>query len=122
MTNTELEARLRHAVMTLAMMRARNEIKDAIRRQGKKLSLIPSAEINAMARARLAAHHQRLIPEVIPMIEEMLSDGFFGKKAQREWAQRAQSANVRSDAQSQGHCSTTTISVQDLCANWRAQR
>jgi hypothetical protein len=81
--------------------------------------MIPYAEIQATARARLAAHHARLIPEVIPMIKEMLKEGFFGKKAKREWAQHA---NISSDAQSPGHCSTTTISVQDLCANWRAQR
>lgn len=59
--------------------------------------MIPYAEIQATARARLAAHHARLIPEVIPMIKEMLKEGFFGKKAKREWAQHA---NISSDAQS----------------------
>ena len=37
MSTNDLDARLRTAVLTLAMQRARNEIKDALRRKGAKL-------------------------------------------------------------------------------------
>lgn len=107
--NLELEHRLHCAIRTIAMQSARNEIRDAIRRQGRKLSLIPSAEINAMAKARLLQHHERLIAEAIPIIEQWLRQGFFGKRAQREWAQRA---NINTDAQTQSPHKSMASTVQ----------
>jgi hypothetical protein len=42
--------RYRTAAMTLAMMRSRSAVKDALRRKGEKVSLVPSAEITRMAK------------------------------------------------------------------------
>ncbi len=118
MNNIDIERRMRSATITLCMMRSKSAVKDAIRRQGtRKLSQAPSAEITAMAKVFFAQHHERLIADAIPVIEQWLATGFFGRKAQLEWL-----ANIESNAQSQGPCSNKTISVQDLCANWRAQR
>jgi hypothetical protein len=65
--------------------RAREEIKDQIRRQGKvKLSRVPHREITAMARARLfedAEYRSRLIEEAKVIVEEWRVEGFFGKRA-----------------------------------------
>ena len=89
MKHIELERRMRGAVMTLAMMRSKAAVKDAIRRQGtRKLSQVPSAEITAMAKAYFVAHHEALIAQAIPIVEEWLAEGFFGKRAQREWARK----------------------------------
>ena len=55
------------AVQVLCERRAREEIKDQIRRQGKvKLSRVPHREITAMARARLfedGEYRARLVAE-----------------------------------------------------------
>jgi hypothetical protein len=47
--NLELDRRMRTAAMTLAMMRSKAIVRDALRRKGTKLSLVPLAEITAMA-------------------------------------------------------------------------
>ena len=106
--------RLHHAAVTLAMMCARQTVKDAIRRQGiRKLSLVPSAEITAMAKVYLAAHRDALMGEARTTVEQWMADGFFGKRAQREWLR----ANVMQNVQSLEHCSDKTISVQHSCVN-----
>ena len=69
---------MHHAAVTLAMMRARQCIKDALRRQGRKLSLVPSAEITAMAKVHSAAHRDALMAEARVIVEQWMADGFFG--------------------------------------------
>ncbi len=84
MNPTELERRMRSATITLAMMRSKAAVKDAIRRQGtRKLSQVPSAEITQMAKAYFVAHHEVLIAHAIPIIEQWLAEGFFGKRDRR---------------------------------------
>ncbi len=90
----EIEQRLHCAIRTLAMMRAKAIVRDAHRRQGHKLSLIPSAQITAQAKVYFTAHYEALIAHAIPIVEEWLATGFFGKRAQWEWEQRDRGANV----------------------------
>jgi hypothetical protein len=74
------------AVQVLCERRAREEIKDQIRRQGKvKLSRVPHREITAMARARLfedAEYRSRLIADAKRVVEQWRAEGFFGKAVQ----------------------------------------
>jgi hypothetical protein len=73
------------AVRVLCEGRAREEIKDQIRRQGKvKLSRVPARVITALARARLfedAEYRARLIAEAKAGVEQWRAEGFFGKRA-----------------------------------------
>ncbi len=79
----EIEHRLHCAIKTIAMQSARNEIKDALRRQGKKLSLVPAAELTRLAKARLLAHHERLSPDAARKVREWALEGGLGKRVQR---------------------------------------
>jgi alkylation response protein AidB-like acyl-CoA dehydrogenase len=54
----DLAIRHHSATMTLALMRARQAVKDAIRRKGEKVSSFAACEITAMAKAYLAEHHE----------------------------------------------------------------
>jgi hypothetical protein len=80
------------AVRVLCERRAREEIKDQIRRQGKvKLSRVPQREIIAMARARLfedAAYRAKLIAEARPIVDQWTAEGFFGKRAAQRQLER----------------------------------
>ena len=80
------------AVQVLCERRAREEIKDQIRRQGKvKLSRVPYREIIAMARARLfedAAYRAKLIAEARPIVDQWTAEGFFGKRAAQRQLER----------------------------------
>ena len=74
------------AVQVLCERRAREEIKNQIRRQGKiKLNKVPHREIVAMARARLfedAKYRAKLIADAKLIVEQWRAEGFFGKAAQ----------------------------------------
>jgi hypothetical protein len=96
--------------VTLALHRARQAVKDAIRRKGEKVSAYSAADITTMARAYLAEHRE-LIVEARATAERWTLEGVFGKRAQR-----ALRAELRSDAQSQSGLKSTTSSVQILGA------
>ena len=80
------------AVQVLCERRAREEIKDQIRRQGKvKLSRVPHREITAMARARLfedGEYRARLVAEARPIVDQWTAKGFFGKQAAQRQLER----------------------------------
>ena len=80
------------AVQVLCERRAREEIKDQIRRQGKvKLSRVPHREITAMARARLfedGEYRARLVAEARPIVDQWTAEGFFGKRAAQRQLER----------------------------------
>jgi hypothetical protein len=80
------------AVRVLCEGRAREEIKDQIRRQGKvKLSRVPARVITALARARLfedAEYRARLIAEAKAVVEQWRAEGFFGKRAAQRTLER----------------------------------
>ena len=117
MTEQEAMQRLHHALVTIAMQSARNEIKDGLRRQGKKVSLIPMAEINAMAKARLLQHQARLLADAGRKVMEWVAAGDMGKRMQQ-----ALRAKLSSPAQRPGPCSDKTISVLQSCAEWRGNQ
>jgi hypothetical protein len=78
--------RMRQAIATLAMLAAKRELKEAIRREGKrKLNSVPAREIEAMARAALmedGEYRAKLIAEAAVVVEEWRLEGLFGKAAQ----------------------------------------
>ena len=72
------------AVRVLAMLAAKREVKDRLRREGKKLSKVPRREIERLARDRVmadAAYRAGLIAEAERVVEEWRIEGFFGKQA-----------------------------------------
>lgn len=80
------------AVRVLCEQRAREEIKDQIRREGRvKLRSVPRHEIIAIARAKAfadAAYRTRLIAEAERVVEEWTAEGFFGKRAAQRQLER----------------------------------
>jgi hypothetical protein len=74
---------MRGAVMTLAQQRAEKIVKQEIRDKGiRKVSQVKRSEIMAMGSAYLAAHPE-LIAEAKPVIAQWITEGVFGKRAQR---------------------------------------
>jgi hypothetical protein len=112
--DTERLRQLYAAAITLAMMRAKQAVRDALRRKGAKVSLVPSCQITAMAKTYLHEHRDALMAEAKATVEQWVAEGLFGKRAQREWR-----ANLSSAAQRPDHCSSNQISVQMLGANGR---
>jgi hypothetical protein len=83
------------AAITLALYRARQAVKDALRRKGEKVSSFPACDITTMAKAYLAEHRELMV-EAKAMVQRWTLEGVFGKRAQR-----ALSANLTTSAQSQ---------------------
>jgi hypothetical protein len=71
------------AAHCLAMLRARGEVKDAIKRRGEKPTHYSAAQITALAQAWLAEHRDDLVPPAIETITAWMLAGQFGKRAQR---------------------------------------
>jgi hypothetical protein len=87
------------ASRALAQLRARQAVKDELRKQGLKLTQYSAAEITGWARCFLDDHPE-LIPAARREAERMILSGALGKRAQRALAQ-AHCANLSSDAQTQ---------------------
>ena len=96
------DIRVTSAAKVLAQLRARNMVKDHIRRRGEKLSAYKSAEITSWARLYVEDHQQCL-----EEAKKMILAGRLGKRAQK-----ALRAKLSSDAQASGSCFDKTISVQ----------
>jgi hypothetical protein len=73
------------AAITLALYRARQAVKDALRRKGEKVSSFPACEITTMAMAYLAEHRELMV-EARATVERWTLEGVFGKRAQRAFA------------------------------------
>jgi hypothetical protein len=104
------------AVQVLCERRAREEIKDQIRRQGKvKLSRVPQREITAMARDRLfedADNRAKLIAEARPIVDQWTAEGFFGKRAaQRQLERNSQDCTSR-EALSRSHFCCAKVMIE----------
>jgi hypothetical protein len=91
----EAQARITTAAVVLAQLRARNAVKDQIRKQGLKLTHYTAREITGWANVYLDEHPE-LIPEAIANARAMILRGDLGKRAQR-----ALCAKLESDAQTQ---------------------
>ena len=93
------------AAITLALYRARQAVKDALRRKGEKVSSVPACEITAMAKVYLAEHRELMV-EARATVERWTLEGVFGKRAQRAFA------NIASVAQSKIEPISITSTVQ----------
>jgi hypothetical protein len=72
--------RMHHAVRVEAMRRAREEVKAAIRREGRiKLCSVPSREITAMAEDYIRDHRE-IIAEARARVEQWAAEGMFGPR------------------------------------------
>jgi hypothetical protein len=69
--------------MTLALYRARQAVKDAIRRKGEKVSAFAACEITAMAKAYLAEHRELMV-DARATVERWTLEGLFGKRTPSE--------------------------------------
>jgi hypothetical protein len=86
-----LAQRQHQAVRVLCERRAQEEVKDRLRREGRKLSKVPHREIIAMAKARLfedADYRAKLIAEARPIVDQWTAEGFFGKRAAQRQLER----------------------------------
>jgi hypothetical protein len=105
---SQIQARITAASFVLALQRARNAVKEELKRQRRRLADVEAKEITALAREYLDAHPE-LVADARPVVESWIARGVFGKRAQRAWAGRA---NLTSDAQSQSEPISTTSAVQ----------
>jgi hypothetical protein len=80
----------------LATMRARQAVKDQLRREGLKVSHYAAREITLLANDWLAQHREEVMPECLATITKWTLRGDFGKRTQR-----ALRAKLSSDAQTQ---------------------
>lgn len=71
------------ASQTLAMLRARGEVKDAIRRRGEKVTHYSAAQISRMAVSWLALHSDELMPTCVAQAHSMMLSGSLGRRAQK---------------------------------------
>ena len=92
------------------MQRAKKAVQAQLRAQGRKLHDFSAREITLMAEAELERNRDRLIAEAKQSIETW--PGF---------ARYRLGANLESDAQRSGHCSSNEIVVQNSGAEWRGQ-
>jgi hypothetical protein len=71
------------AAKCLAMLRARNAVKEELRKHGLKLTQFSAAEITSWASVYLDDHHETLWPRAIEEARQMILAGALGKRAQR---------------------------------------
>ena len=74
------------AARVLTQLRARNAVKDAIRRQGHKPSSLSAAEIKGWTELYVS-DHPALVAEARERARKMILDGLLGKRAQRALAE-----------------------------------
>jgi len=75
--------RITTAARALARLRARNAVKEELRKRGLKLSNYTAAEVTSWAHVYLDDHHETLIPRAIEEARRMILSGAMGKRAQR---------------------------------------
>jgi hypothetical protein len=80
MADTSLAQTLQNAVITLALRAAREEVKQAIRAEGRrKLQTIPHREISLAVREHLAGHPE-LVAEARLTARQWAAEAVFGKR------------------------------------------
>jgi hypothetical protein len=97
------------AAHCLAQLRARNAVKDQLRKQGLKASHYSARDITAMACEYLSEHRSELLPPSIETITRWTLAGEFGKRAQR-----ALSAKLTTNARTQTEPYSMASAVQKL--------
>jgi hypothetical protein len=94
---------LTSAAKVLAQLKARNAVRDAIRRRGLKVSDYRACELSGWADVYLDEHPE-LIPEAVAKARGMILEGLLGKRAQRALAETEsvrKAPELRTLAQSQ---------------------
>ena len=94
------------AAKVLAQLRARNMVKDHIRRRGEKISAYKAAEITSWAQLHVE-DHPALQQQCLEEAKKMILAGALGKRAQK-----AALAYIESDALASGSCFDKSFSVQ----------
>jgi hypothetical protein len=82
----EILQRQRHAVITLAIQRAKKAIMAQLQARGEKVAHYSAKDITLLAEAYLAQHRHELVVEAIAIVECWTAQGYFGKRAQRAGA------------------------------------
>ncbi|HXX52023.1 MAG TPA: hypothetical protein VEI98_12165 [Xanthobacteraceae bacterium] len=95
------------AAHALAAMRARQHVKDQLKRQGLKPSHYSAREIGVLAREYLLEHREDLMPEAIARAQAMILSGVLGKRAARELC-----AKFTTNEQNQIELKSTSSAVQ----------
>jgi len=93
------------AAHALAAMRARQHVKDQLKRQG--LKHYSAREIGVLAREYLLEHREDLMPEAIARAQAMILSGVLGKRAARELC-----AKLTTNEQNQIELKSTSSAVQ----------
>jgi hypothetical protein len=78
------QARITTAAHVLAQIRARQHVKDQLRRQGLKVSHYAARDISCMAQSYLALHQAELMPDCIAQARAMILSGALGKRARAQ--------------------------------------
>jgi hypothetical protein len=86
--HAKIRASIGGAIVTLARQRAVKEVKREFWGQGLKCNQMAHREVVAAANNYMAIHPE-LVAEAKKTVDQWLAEGFFGKRAQRAWAQRA---------------------------------
>ena len=98
------------AAKVLAQLRARNMVKDHIRRRGEKLSAYKSAEITSWARLYVE-DHPALQQQCLEEAKKMILAGLLGKRAQK-----ALRAKLTTNAEKEEQPISTTWAAQISCS------
>jgi len=86
------------AVHVLALMAAKKAVREQMRDEGRRVSLVPPAELNVRARAYLEAHRAELVAQAIATAWKIAADEqrarlnkwlFDDERRARKWAHRA---------------------------------
>ena len=79
-----MSIRITTAASALAALRARQHVKDQLRRKGEKVSHYAAHEISRMAQSYLALHQAELMPDCIAQARAMILSGSLGKRARAQ--------------------------------------
>lgn len=84
----QLQTSITTASFVLAQFRARNVVKDKLKRQGRRLADFEAREITALANEYLRQHPE-LVANARPIVESWIKQGRFGKRAQKAFIKQS---------------------------------
>jgi hypothetical protein len=79
-----MSIRITTAAAVLAQMRARQAVKDQLRRKGEKVSRYARRDLTRLAEGWLALHQAELMPDCIARARSMILSGALGKRARAQ--------------------------------------
>jgi hypothetical protein len=93
---SQIQARITTASFVLALHRARNAVKEELKRQRRRLADVEVKEITARSKDYLIAHPE-LVADARPVVESWFARGVFGKRAQKEFIKHLQIEQSQAD-------------------------